>query len=82
MVNTAQLHERMEVLGSAGGYVGTVDKVVGNSIRLAHEDPDSGGDYHFIPLEWIESVDHAVHLNRLYDDAMREWGTGRNDPND
>jgi len=74
-MNAAMIHERMEVLCSTGGYVGTVDEIVGGSIRLAHEDPESGGDYHYIPLDWVESVDEAVHLDRPFDDAMREWQT-------
>jgi hypothetical protein len=76
MVNTSNIRQRMEVLGLSGGYVGIVDAVQGNTIRLAHEDPDSGGEYHFIPLDWVQSVDEAVHLNKPYDDAMREWQTG------
>jgi len=65
----------MEIVGSFGGYVGKVEQVEGNCIRLAHEDPEPGGDYHFIPLKWVDSVDEVVHLNRPFDDAMREWET-------
>jgi hypothetical protein len=75
MANPTNIREGMEVLGTDTGYVGKVDKVEGKSIRLAHEDPEPGGDYHFIPLDWVESVDDAVHLNRAHDEAMRQWET-------
>lgn len=65
----------MEVVGSTGGYVGKVDRVDGDRIRLAHEDPEPGGDYHFIPIAWVDAVDDVVHLNRPFDDAMRDWET-------
>jgi hypothetical protein len=75
MVDTAKIEAHMEVVGSEGGYVGIVDAVEGNSIRLAHEDEGTTGEYHYIPLDWVGSVDEAVHLNRPFDDAMREWQT-------
>jgi len=69
----------MEVVGSNGGYVGKVDKVEAKSIRLAHEDPGPGGQYHFIPATWVKAVDDAVHLDRACEDAMREWETASAD---
>lgn len=73
MTNTATIQHGMEVVGSDSGYVGVVDTIEGSSIRLAHEDPEPGGDYHYLPLDWVESIDQSVHLNKPHDDAMREW---------
>lgn len=74
-MNATNIRKGMDVVGSTGGYVGIVDQVEGASIRLAHEDPDSGGEYHFLPLDWVGSVDDAVHLDRPFDEAMRDWQT-------
>lgn len=76
MTDTSKIRAGMEVVGSLHGYVGKVDAIDGNAIRLAHEDPGPDSEYHFIPLDWVASVDEAVHLNRPYDDAMHEWKTG------
>ena len=78
-MNTSNIREGMEIVGSYGGYVGKVDKVDGKYIRLAHEDPEAGGEYHFIPLNWVEKVDSAVHLNQPFDDAMQHWATAKGD---
>ena len=39
-----QVREHMEVVGSDGGHVGTVDKVEGDRIKLTKkDDPDGSG---------------------------------------
>lgn len=60
----AQAHEirgGMQVLGSDGGMVGTVDGVEGDGIKLAR---DAAGIHHFVPLAWIGRIDEHVHLDR------------------
>ena len=38
MVNASQIHEHMEIKGSDGQHVGTVDRVEGDRIKLTKSD--------------------------------------------
>jgi len=63
----------MPVVCSENGQFGTVDHVEGrNSIKLAKDDD---GSHHYIPLDWVTSVDDRVHIDRPSNQAMREWTT-------
>jgi hypothetical protein len=64
----------MEVVGSDGGHVGTVDHLDGQRIKLTRTDPDAGGEHHFIHLDSVASVDDKVRLNRTTQQAKDEWG--------
>jgi hypothetical protein len=58
--------EHMEVVGSDGGHVGTVDSVDGDRIKLTKgDDPDgSGQHHHFLPLSAVAQVEGGkVRLN-------------------
>ena len=69
MVNAAQIKHEMEVRGSDGKHVGTVDGIEGRRVRLA-----SGGMYHYIELDAVESVeDDTVHLNKTAEETTRAW---------
>ena len=58
------IREHMEVLGSDGEHIGTVDHLEGEDrIKLTKSDPAAGGKHHFIPMEWIDHVDAHVHLS-------------------
>lgn len=69
----ARVTEHMEVIGSDGAHVGTVDKVRGDRIILTKSDPDSGGHHHSIPSRWIESVDDKVHIRKSAGEAHDHW---------
>ena len=61
-----QIGEHMEVVGSDGGHVGTVDKVEGGRIKLTKmDDPDgSGAHHHYLSLGAVASVSGGqVRLN-------------------
>ncbi len=61
----------MPVLSSEDSELGSVDHVEGrNLIKLT-----KGGDgqHHYIPLDWVTSVDDKVHIDRTREEAMREW---------
>jgi hypothetical protein len=63
----------MEVLGSDGQHIGTVDKVRGDRIVLTKSDPDAGGHHHSIPSRWIEMVDDKVTIRKSADEAKAAW---------
>jgi hypothetical protein len=74
MADASQIREHMEVVGSDGGHVGTVDHLDGQRIKLTRTDPDAGGEHHFIHLDSVASVDDKVRLNRTTQQAKDEWG--------
>lgn len=69
----ARVSEHMDVIGSDGQHVGTVDKVRGDRIVLTKSDPDAGGHHHSIPSRWIESVDERVTIRKTADEAHAAW---------
>ena len=69
MVNAEQIKGQMEVQGSDGKHIGTVDGIEGRRVRLA-----SGGMYHYIELDMVDSIkDGAVRLNKTAAEATRPW---------
>ena len=68
-----KVEEHMEVVGSDGTHVGTVDKVRGDRIILTKSDENAGGVHHSISCGRVESVDTKVTLNCTAEEAMREW---------
>jgi hypothetical protein len=68
-----RVKEHMEVVGSDGSHVGTVDGTSGESIVLTRNDPNAGGIHHRIPCAWVESVDQQVKLNLTAEEAMNRW---------
>jgi len=70
-----RVSEHMEVVGSDGSHVGTVDKVRGDRIILTKSDAAAGGIHHSVPCSWVEEVGDKVTLNRTADDARSEWRT-------
>ncbi len=76
MVKAREIHQHMEVVGSDGSHVGTVDHMEGAKwIKLTKNDPVAGGEHHLIPLKWVDHIDSQVHLNRGSADAMSQWQT-------
>jgi hypothetical protein len=69
MVNAEQIKGQMEVKGSDGKHIGTVDAVEGQRLKLA-----SGGMFHYIDLDMVDSIkDGAVRLNKTAAEATRPW---------
>src|SRR3972149_128650 len=76
-----QIHEHMEVLGSDGKHIGTVDHLEGeNRIKLAKKDLSAGGKHHFIPVNWVDHVDEKVHLAKTTLEAIAQWETEQAQP--
>jgi len=69
-----QIREHMEVLGSDGEHVGTVDRTAGDRLVLAKSDPDSGGAHHSLMCTNIDRVEgNQVFLDMTADDAKKRW---------
>lgn len=68
-----QVSEHMEVVGSDGEHVGTVDKIRGDRIILTKNDVDAGGRHHSIPSRWLQSVDDKVTIRKTAAEAKSEW---------
>lgn len=67
------IRPHMQVVAADGDELATVDHIEGHSsIKLAKDDT---GEHHYIPLEWVASVDDRVHLDRTCDEVERTWTT-------
>lgn len=79
MAKASEIREHMEVIGSDGQHVGTVDKVEGDRIKLTKNDPQAQGQHHYIPLSAVASVEgDEVELNMSADEARQQaMGGGR-----
>ena len=74
MAAASQIKEHMEVVGSDGERVGTVDHLEGDDmIKLTNTDsPD--GKHHYLPVDFVDHVDDGqVHLNLTAEEAVEEW---------
>ena len=73
MANASQIREHMEVVGSDGQHVGTVDKIEGARIKLTKSDPQAQGQHHYIPLNTVASVEqNTVRLNLTAEQARQQ----------
>lgn len=68
-----KVDEHMEVIGSDGAHIGKVDKVRGDRVILAKNDPEAGGHHHSFPSSWIESVDDKVMIRKSSIEAKTAW---------
>jgi hypothetical protein len=75
MVDVSEIKEHMEVVGSDGGHVGTVDKIEGDTrIKLTKKDPASGGTHHYLPIDAVETIEGGkLRLDRSAADAKRDF---------
>jgi len=69
----SKVTEHMDVVGSDGAHIGTVDKVRGDRILLTKSDPDAGGRHHSIPSRWIQNVDDKVTVRKTADETKAHW---------
>ena len=75
MMNT-NIREHMKVIGADRQPVGTVDHIDGDRIKLAKNDPQAGGEHHYIPADWVERVDgEQVYLRQKAQEARKQWQT-------
>ncbi len=78
MVQASQVRKHMEVKGSDGKHVGTVDHMEGSDkIKLTRSDAAAHGDHHhYIPLGWVDRIDSEVHLSKSSADVQAHWQHG------
>ena len=69
-MDTTKIREHMPIVCSNNKQFGMVDRVEGSSIKLAK---DSSGQHHWIPSNWVTTVDDKVHVDRPGQQAMKEW---------
>ena len=74
MINVAEIEEHAEVIGADGIYVGTVDRVEPDRIKLTKDDSGEGsheGHHHFIQMSLVAEVeDGTVRLSANADVAV------------
>ena len=69
-MDATKIREHMPVVCSNNEQFGTVDRLEGGAIKLTK---DQSGQHHWIPTEWVRSVDDKVHIDRPGQQAMKEW---------
>jgi hypothetical protein len=69
-----QVREQMEVVGNDEQRVGTVDRIAGDRIILAKNDPEAGGVHHSLTCTEIERIeDNRVILGCSAEQARQRW---------
>lgn len=59
-MNATDIKEHMQVVGSCGNLVGTVDHVQGDQIKLTKDsDPHGQGHHHFLALSQVKGVENG-----------------------
>ena len=68
------VREHMEVVGSDGEHVGTIDRTAGDRLILTKSDPESGGAHHSLMCTAIDRVEgDKVFLDMSAADAKQRW---------
>ena len=70
--STGDIREHMEVYASCGNFVGKVDRVEGQRIKLTKADSPEGR-HHVIPMDWVAKVHDHIHLNKDHAEVRRQW---------
>jgi hypothetical protein len=69
-----EIKEHMEVIGADGVHIGTVDRIVGNRIKLTKKDSGEGshrGHHHFIDKGLVADIEgDKVRLSANADVAV------------
>ncbi len=70
-VDMSQIRECMELIGRDGQHVGFVNRVEGDQIKLAREDPAAGGRHDYVPVGQVDAI--VVRLAQPADQARQQW---------
>ena len=71
----AEIRDDMEVVGSDGVHVGTVDHLDGGRIKLKKADIAAGGEHHYLTHDMVRSVADKVMLAVTAAEAKAKWAT-------
>lgn len=73
MIQASQIRNQMQIIGSDGQQLGSVEQVDGSSrIKFAPKAAAGKGE-HFIPLAWVTSVEgQTVRLSKSSHDVQQE----------
>ena len=69
----AQVRAGLDIVGSDGVHVGTVDHMEGERIKLKKADPAAGGEHHYLTREMVQSVAGKVVLAVTAAEAKARW---------
>jgi len=75
MIHQADIKEHMEVVGSDGKHVGTVDHLAKSGLIKLTKGDAKDGQHHLFPVSWVEKVDDKIHLNKSSQEAQQQWQT-------
>ncbi|HGJ5866830.1 DUF2171 domain-containing protein [Arsenophonus nasoniae] len=76
MIDRSLIKDHCQVVASCGKPVGVVDHLEYDYIKLVKNDPESGGQHHYIPLSWIDKIDdNKVILNKNHGEVLANWKT-------
>jgi hypothetical protein len=74
MVSSNQIREKMEVVGSDGKHVGTVDRCENDRIKLTKNDPAAQGQHHYLDLSSVDRIEgNRICLSTSAEEAMQRW---------
>ncbi len=68
-----EIRDDMEVVGSDGVHVGTVDHMESGRIKLKKIDPAAGGEHHYLSPDMVRSVAGKVMLAMTAAEAKAAW---------
>ena len=75
MVDASQIREHMEVKGSDGKHVGTVDHLAKSGLIKLTKTDAKDHQHHLFPVSWVEKIDDKIHLNKSCQEAQQQWQT-------
>ena len=75
----ADIREHMKIIGKDGAYVGTVDQVEGDRIKLTKKDNTAGheGHHHYIDKQLIGAVESDIVKLSVNADVVPKTESGR-----
>ena len=75
MIHQADIKEHMEVVGSDGKHVGTVDHLAKSGLIKLTKTDAKDHQHHLFPVSWVEKIDEKIHLNKSCQEAQQQWQT-------
>jgi hypothetical protein len=69
-----QIREGLEIVGSDGAHVGTVDALSGTLLKLKKSDPSSAGAHHYLDIGLVVAIEgNKAKLLVPAEEAKRRW---------